>query len=102
GRSGSPPDGRRRSGKPHRRCCVRRCDSPRERKRQRFRCLEQKENIFLTAYVAFLVAPTFMISSFDLGNGWTPWPYASTVLSTPIFLDAARAAFSRARTPAAH
>ena len=73
--------------KPHRRCCIRRGAVPRERRPQRFRGIEQKENISLTAYVAFPVAPIFMISSFDLGSGWTPWPYASTALSTPIFLD---------------
>ena len=35
---------------PHKRCCVCRCDTPCEHRPQRFQGLEQKENIFLTAY----------------------------------------------------
>ena len=61
GGSGAGADGRRSRAKPHRRCCICRCDSPCERRPQRFRGLEQKENIFLTAYAGFPVAPIFMI-----------------------------------------
>jgi hypothetical protein len=55
---------------------------------QRSQGLEQKENIFLTAYAAFPLAPIFMIWSFAWGTGWTRWPCASTALSIHIFLDA--------------
>ena len=60
---------------------------PCERRPQRFRGIEQKENIFLTAYVGFPVAPTFMIWSSDLGSGWIRWPHDSTALWTPIIPD---------------
>src|ERR1700729_3300804 len=49
--------------------------------------IEQKQNIFLTAYVGFPVAPIFMIWSSDLGSGWIPWPHDSTALSTRIIPD---------------
>ena len=39
---------------------------------QQFRALEQKENIFLTAYAGFPVEPTFMIWNFNSGSAWTP------------------------------
>jgi hypothetical protein len=48
---------------------------------------EQKENISLTAYAGFPVAPIFMIWSFDWGSAWIRSPCASTALSTHIFLD---------------
>ena len=48
--------------------------------------LEQKENISLTAYARFPVAPIFMIWSFAWGSAWTRWPCASIALSTHIFL----------------
>jgi hypothetical protein len=54
---------------------------------QRFWALEQKENIFLTAYAGFPVAPTFMTWSIDWESAWTRSPCASTALSTRIFLD---------------
>jgi hypothetical protein len=54
---------------------------------KRFYGLEQKQNIFLTAYVGFPVAPIFMIWSSDLGSGWIPWPHDSTALSTRIIPD---------------
>jgi hypothetical protein len=60
---------------------------PCKRKAKRFRGLEQKENISLTAYVGFPVAPTFMIWSSDLGSGWIRWPHDSTALSTRIIPD---------------
>jgi hypothetical protein len=41
-------------------------------KPQQFRALEQKANIFLTAYVGFPVEPISMISNFDSGSAWTP------------------------------
>jgi hypothetical protein len=49
--------------------------------------LEQKENISLTAYAGFPVAPIFMIWTFDWGSAWIRSPCASTALSTHIFLD---------------
>jgi hypothetical protein len=61
---------------------------------QRFRGIEQKKNIFLTAYVGFPVAPIFMIWSSDWASAWTRWPCASTALSTRIFLDDTGAASS--------
>jgi hypothetical protein len=75
--------------------CVRRCATPCKRKAKRFRGLEQKENISLTAYAAFPVAPTFMIWSSDLGSGWIRWRHDSTALSTRIIPDDA----ARSRWP---
>ena len=80
---------------PHRSLCVRRCATPCKRKAKRFHGLEQKENICLTAYAAFPVAPTFMIWSSDLGSGWIRWRHDSTALSTRIIPDDA----SRNRWP---
>jgi hypothetical protein len=57
------------------------------REPQQFWGLEQKENISLTTYVGFPVAPTFMIWSSDLGSGWIRWPHDSTALSTRIIPD---------------
>ena len=84
--------------RPHRCCCVCKRGVPCERRPQRFRGLEQKENIFLTAYEGFPVAPIFMTWSSDLGSGWTRWPRALTALSTHTFLDEASAASRRTRT----
>jgi hypothetical protein len=48
---GLPARGREGAGAcPHRSLCVRRCATPCKRKAKRFRSLEQKENISLTAY----------------------------------------------------
>jgi Phage portal protein len=52
-------------------CYVCRRRTPRERRPQRFRGLEQKENILLTAYAAFPAVPIFMTWSFDWGSAWT-------------------------------
>jgi hypothetical protein len=71
----------------HKRRCVCRCGASCERRPQGFRSLEQKEDIFLTAYAGFPVAPTFMIWSSDLGSGWIRWPHDSTALWTPIIPD---------------
>jgi hypothetical protein len=61
--------------------------APTPAKPQQFRVIEQKENIFLTAYAGFPVAPISMTWSFDWGSAWTRWPRALTARSTPIFLD---------------
>jgi hypothetical protein len=61
--------------------------APTPAKPQQFRAREQKENIFLTAYAGFPVAPISMTWNFDWGSAWTRWPRALTARSTPIFLD---------------
>ena len=87
GGSGPRADGWRNRAKRHKRCRICRCDSPCKRRLQRFLGLEQKENISLTAYAAFPVAPIFMIWSFAWGTVWTCWPCVSTGFSTYIFLN---------------
>ncbi len=81
--------------------CFCRCTAPCERRPQQFRGVEQKENISLTAYAGFPVAPIFMIWSSGWASAWTRWPCASTALSTRIFLDDTGAASSRMRTTGA-
>jgi hypothetical protein len=93
--------GRASSATPSRACLAVRDDAFDPFRPQRFRVTEQKENIFLTAYAGFPVAPIFMIWSSDWASAWTRWPCASTALRPAFFsmIQALRAHGCERRVP---